>query len=161
MSEETTVEAPPETPSPEPADPNPTETVEFWKQKAREQEKRAKDNAAAAKRLAEIEEAQKTETEKAADRMRTLETERDQAVQEALRFKVAAKFGIGDDDVDLFLTGTDEETLTKQAERLSQRTSDRKKQGNVVPREGTPPREPVDDEMRAFTRQLFDSARST
>ena len=36
-------------------EPKPTETVEFWKAKAREQEKRAKDNAAAATRLAEIE----------------------------------------------------------------------------------------------------------
>lgn len=50
-----------------------TDTVEFWRSKAREQEKRAKDNADAAKRLAEIEAAQKTEEEKAAERVRAAE----------------------------------------------------------------------------------------
>lgn len=99
----------------------PTETVDFWKQKAREQEKRAKENAEAAKRLAEIEEAQKSEAEKSADRLRAAEVERDAALREALRFKVASKHGISDEDADLFLTGSDEETLTKQAERLADR----------------------------------------
>lgn len=118
----------------------------------------AKANAEAAKRLADIEEAQKTEAEKVADKLRTLEAERDAATRDALRFKVASKFGIDDADVELFLTGTDEDTLTKQAERLAQRTSEKKKQGNHVPREGTTPREPQDDEMREFTRNLFRTA---
>ena len=134
----------------------PTETVEFWKQKAREQEKRAKANADAAKRLAEIEEAQKSEAEKAADRMREIERERDEAKRDAVRFKVASKFGISDEDADLFLTGTDEETLTKQAERLSQHSSDRKKNGNVVPREGSTSSAAPDAE-RAAVRDLFAS----
>lgn len=116
--------------------PKPTETVDFWKQKAREQEKRAKENAAAAQRLAEIEQAQMSEAEKAAARLAELESERDNARRDALRFKVASKYGIGDEDADLFLTGSDEETLTKQAERLAARTDERKKQGNRVPEEG-------------------------
>ena len=115
----------------------PTETVDFWKSKAREQEKRAKENAAAAKRLAEIEQSQKSEAEKTADRIKQLESEAESARREALRFKVASKYGIGDEDADLFLTASDEETLTKQAERLSARTAEQKKQGNRVPREGT------------------------
>lgn len=53
--------------------PKPTETVDFWKSKAREQEKRAKENADAAKRLADIEESQKTEEQKAAERIRVAE----------------------------------------------------------------------------------------
>lgn len=117
----------------------------------------AKANADAAKRLAEIEESQKTEAEKAADRIRTLEAEVQAAQRDALRFKVASKFGIGDEDTDLFLTGSDEETLTKQAERLAARVETRKKNGNVVPREGTTPREPSEDPLRAFTRQLFNA----
>lgn len=104
--------------------PAPTETVEFWKAKAREQEKRAKDNAAAAKRLAELEDAQKTEAERAAERIASLEAETTAARAEALRFKVASKHGISDEDADLFLTGTDEETLTKQAQRLAARDED-------------------------------------
>ena len=103
------------------AKPKPTETVEFWKAKAREQEKRAKDNAKAAERLSEIEEAQKSEAEKAADRIRDLEQQLNEANRSSLRFKVASKYGIGDEDADLFLTGSDEETLTKQAQRLADR----------------------------------------
>lgn len=102
----------------------PTETVDFWKQKAREQEKRAKANAEAAQKLAEIEEANKTEQEKQAERLAELEREAQAARAEALRFRVASKFGVSDEDADLFLTGTDEETLTRQAERLAARDED-------------------------------------
>ena len=118
-------------------EPKPTETVEFWKQKAREQEKRAKENATAAQRLADIEDAQKSEAQKAADRIKELEAAASAAQRDALRFKVASKYGIGDEDADLFLTGSDEETLTRQATRLAGRADESKKQGNRVPREGT------------------------
>lgn len=155
MPEETTAESTESTTTTETESaPNPAETVEFWKQKAREQEKRAKANADAAKRLADIEEAQKSEAEKAADRLRQIEAERDEARRDALRFKVASKFGIVDEDADLFLTGSDEETLTKQAERLAKHSSDRKKNGNVVPREGSTSTAVPDDE-RATARALF------
>lgn len=133
----------------------PTETVEFWKQKAREQEKRAKDNAGAAKRLAEIEEAQKSEADKAAERIRSLEGEVENAQRDALRFKVASQYGISDDDTELFLTGSDEDTLAKQAERLGQRSDERKKQGNHAPREGATTRQPGPDEEREAVRELF------
>lgn len=53
-------------PAPEPtAEPKPTETVEFWKQKAREQENRAKSNADAARKLKEIEDRDLTELQRA------------------------------------------------------------------------------------------------
>lgn len=84
----------------------------------------AKANADAAKRLAEIEEANKTEAQKQADRLATLERETQAAKAEALRFKIASKFQINDEDAELFLTGTDEDTLTKQAERLAQRNEE-------------------------------------
>lgn len=44
------------------------------------------------------------------------------ATADALRFRVAAKHGIDEDDADLFLTGTDAETLERQAVRLVERT---------------------------------------
>jgi hypothetical protein len=44
------------------------------------------------------------------------------AVAEALRFRVAAQHGISAEDADLFLTGTDAETLQRQATRLKDRT---------------------------------------
>lgn len=84
----------------------------------------AKANAEAAQRLAEIEEANKTEQEKLAEKLAELEQEATSARAEALRFKIASKFGVSDEDADLFLTGTDEETLTKQAERLAARSED-------------------------------------
>ncbi len=94
----------------------------------------AKANAEAAKRLAEIEESQKSEVEKAAERIATAEAERDAARVEMLRFRVAAKYGISDDDADLFLTGTDEDSLINQAERLAARNA-----------EATSPRAPKPD----------------
>lgn len=135
--------------------PKPSETVDFWKQKAREQEKRAKENAEAAKRLAEIEDANKSDAERAAGRIAELEEALRKQSTEALRFKVASKFGIGDEDADLFLTGSDEETLTKQAERLAAREGERKKQGNNVPREGNNPTSTGDKSGAAFARALF------
>jgi hypothetical protein len=154
MSEQTgeapTEEAPPE------GDPKvfDADYVDKLRKESAKYRTEAKANADAAKRLAEIEEAQKTEAEKVADRLRSLEAERDDAKRDALRFKVASKFGIADDDVDLFLTGTDEETLTKQAERLADRATAARKGGNVVPREGTSA-PAKDDEVREFTRNLF------
>lgn len=44
------------------------------------------------------------------------------ATADALRFRVAAKHNISEEDADLFLTGTDEATLERQAARLSERT---------------------------------------
>ena len=133
----------------------PSETVDFWKQKAREQEKRAKENADAAKRLAEIEESQKSETQKTADRIKQLETEAQSARRDALRFKVASEFGIASERAELLLTGSDEETMRRQAEALKGESDERKKTGNRVPREGRTSSTSGDDEIREFARGLF------
>jgi hypothetical protein len=137
--------------------PKPTETVDYWKQRSRENESKAKANADAAKRLAEIEESQKTEAQKTADRLAAAEKDAADARREALRLRIASRFQIGDEDADLFLTGDDEATLTKQAERLTARESERKKQGNHVAREGNTPSTGT-DEKRAFAQQIFDNA---
>lgn len=81
----------------------------------------------------------------------------------ALRSTVAAEFGISTkkgpkgepSDADLFLTGTDESTLTAQAQRLAERAADRKKQGNVAPKEGASYNSGTDSEERAFASNLF------
>ena len=134
----------------------PTETVDFWKQKAREQEKRAKDNASAAKRLAEIEDAQKTETEKAADRIAKAEAEVATVptkVADALRAHLVALHEIDDDDAELFLTANDPDLLLKQVTRLVGQAGKRK-QSNHVPREGNTPTN-VESDERATARALF------
>jgi hypothetical protein len=72
-------------------------------------------------------------------RVAELEAELNSTRAESMRLRIATEHGITDaDDIDLFLTGTDEETLTKQAKRLADRDADRKKNGNHVPREGQP-----------------------
>lgn len=82
----------------------------------------------------------------------------------ALRASVAAEFGVSTkkgpkgepSDADLFLTGTDESTLTAQAQRLAGREEDRKKQGNFAPKEGTIQNVGgADQDMREFARGLF------
>ena len=65
-----------------------------------------------------------------------------------------AKHGIPDEDAELFLTGSDEATLNRQAERLAGRVDERKKQGNHAPREGNNPAAP-EDQRTEFVRGLF------
>lgn len=132
-----------------------TEKVEVdWKARARDWEKRAKANADAATKLTELEESQKTEAQKLADARDAAISDAAAARAEALRWRVAAKHGISDEDADLFLTGTDEETLTKQAARLAQTTSS-KKNSRVVSREGTTTSKPAESDVREFARNLF------
>ena len=104
-------------PTPTPEAPKPTETVDFWKQKAREQEARAKANATAAQRLAEIEESQKSEAQKQADRIAAAERQAAEAAAESLRYRAAARHGIDEEHFDLLGTGTQED-IDARATRL-------------------------------------------
>ena len=90
------------------------------------------------------------------DRIKDLESKFAATEARALRAEIANAHGISAEDRDLFLTGTDEDTLTAQAERLAARESERKKQGNRVPSEGTNPK-PVENDERAAARSLFGS----
>ena len=126
-----------------PTQPKPTETVDFWKAKAREQEKKARENASARAELDQLREANLSKEEK-------LQRERDDALTqvaqvraEALRWKIAAKHGITDEDAELFLTAADEATLTRQAERLSARIKAEQPEGLFVPAEGRQPSPPA------------------
>lgn len=91
------------------------------------------------------------------DRIAEIEQRAKTAEAKALRAEIANAHGISAEDRDLFLTGVDEETLTAQAKRLSERESERKKQGNHVPREGETKKPPTDN-LRDFTRTLFGEA---
>lgn len=123
----------------------------------REQSKYAdyKDLKAKAAKLDEQEQANLSEIEKAQAKVTATEAERDAARAEALRLRTAVEHGISIEDADLFLTGTDAETLTAQAKRLVDREADRKKNGNHVPREGASAPPQGDESDRAFARSLF------
>ena len=89
---------------------------------------------------------------------RIAELEQKYAASESARLRsdVATLYGITAEDRDLFLTGTDEDTLTAQAKRLAERVAaDVKKRGNVAPKEGGNPAPGGDDSMREFAQQLF------
>ena len=160
MSTEAPAATDPEVPA-EPQEGNEPETfdAEYVKKLRAENAKHrteAKANAKAAEQLAAIEEANKTEAQKAADQLAAAQSDAEQARAEALRFRIASKFQVSDEDADLFLTGTDEETLTRQAQRLTGMAEERKKNGNHVPREGgNPPA--ADSEDRAAVRAIFGS----
>jgi hypothetical protein len=98
------------------------------------------------------------------ERVGSLERELSATRAEALRTSIAARFGISTEkgakgepsDADLFLTGTDESTLTAQAQRLAGRQAESKKQGNVAPKEGATTTAGKDDtELREFAKELF------
>lgn len=103
----------------------------------------------------------------AEERLAALEQELTSTKTEALRAKVAGRYGIsaepgedGKSDADLFLTGTDEDTLIAQAKRLSERESERKKNGNVAPREGNSPAKAAAASPWSGALQAMDQARA-
>src|SRR5699024_8535511 len=124
---------------------------------ARERAKFAdyKDLKSKAAKLDEIEQANKSELEKAAEARQQAEQERDAARADALRFRVASRFGVSDEDTELFLTASDEATLTKQAERLTQRESERKSNGNFASGEGRSTSPGGNNEDEQFVKDLF------
>jgi hypothetical protein len=89
------------------------------------------------------------------ERLASLEGELTTAKANALRSDIAAKHGLSAEDRDLFLTGTDESTLTAQAQRLADREEDRKKQGNVARKEGTTSSTGTNSDEREFAADLF------
>lgn len=109
---------------------------------------------AAKSQLDALSEASKSDLERATETATKAATERDTARAEAMRLRIAVEHGISIEDADLFLTGTDEESLRAQAKRLSDREADRKKNGNRVLSEGTSTR-PTETEDAAFARSLF------
>ncbi len=102
-------------------------------------------------RLDEIEAEELSREEKAAKEAADAKLEAEAARREAVRWRVAARHGLSDEDAELFLTGSDEETLTRQAERLVERTPSPGKGGQPVPGAGERPTKPptVDEQIRA------------
>ena len=113
-----------------------------------------KELKAKASRLDEIEESQKSEAEKVADRLAKADADVaaiPQRVCEALKAHLIKIHEIDQEDAELFLTATDPELLLKQADRLVGQSGKRK---NIVPREGRTPNPAPSDPSRDFLRAI-------
>lgn len=125
-----------------------TDTTD-WASEAKKWEKRAKENKSAADELAALKQSQMTEAERTAARLAEMERETQAARTEARRFRTATRHGISDEDAELFLTATDEETLERQAKALAARSAqsaaprpkadvDQGPRGSALPLNGDP-----------------------
>lgn len=133
--------------------PEPTDVD--WKAKSREWERRAKENKAAADKLAELEEAKKSAEQKTAERL----AEADRKAAEA-DFRVAVSdIATGSGVPVSIAAGPKERTAEAVAEYvkdvLAWADGRSKPKGSYVPNEGRTPKNPAADDMRVFTRQLF------
>jgi gas vesicle protein len=93
--------------------------IEHWRKTAQRNDRTARDNSAAAKRLRELEEASKTDLQKAVDAQRTAELERDALRAEHTRATVAAAHDL-DPELSDFLGDGTEEDITARADQLSE-----------------------------------------
>lgn len=113
---QTPTTAPAEAPTAQDAEPKTFDAdyVSKLRQEAAKYRTEAKANADAAKRLAEIEEAQKTETQKLADRLAAAEKRAQDAELKALRSEIAQAKGVPA----ALLTGSTEDELNASADAL-------------------------------------------
>jgi hypothetical protein len=99
------------------AEPKPTETVDYWKQRARQNETQAKANADAAKRLKEIEDRDLSELQRAQRDREATATENGTLKTELARLRVAVAKGLPA-EIAATLNGANEEELAAHADRL-------------------------------------------
>ncbi|MEW2011401.1 hypothetical protein AB0300_18220 [Microbacterium sp. NPDC078814] len=116
-----------------------------WKAEARKWESRAKQNLAdakanegAAQRLAEIEEAQKTEAQKAQERLEAAEKRAAELELRAARAEVAATKGVPAN----LLSGSTQEELEASADALLAFRGEQQ-QKLIIPNEGKSPQGPI------------------
>lgn len=108
-------EATPNAPAQETQPPTKPETD--WKAEAKKWEVRAKENKTAAERLTALEESQKTEQQKLADRATAAEKAAAEAQHDLMRLRVITETGLPA-DLHEFVTGADEDELRVKATKL-------------------------------------------
>ena len=112
---------------------------------------------AKAARLDEIEDASKTEAQRAAEAQAAAEQRAAQAEARALRREVALEHSLSTADAALLDGITDEDAMRALAARLATVTPARP--GNTAPIEGSTPKQSLDDDRREFVRNLVAGAR--
>lgn len=109
------------------AEPKPTPPAREetdWKAEARKWESRAKENSEAAKRLAEIEDANKSEMQRASEARDAAEARAKAAESAVLRRDVALEHGLSKDDAALLEGVNSEEAMRALAARLAVKQGD-------------------------------------
>ena len=107
--------------------------------KQRESEKAAVDRAKALEaKVREYEDKDKTEAQKLSDAKDAAAAEAAEAKAETIRLRMAMKYGLDEEDLDLLGTG-DEETIEARAKRLSERTQPNEDDARRRPRERLKP----------------------
>ncbi|AKK05233.1 putative DUF4355 family protein (plasmid) [Corynebacterium mustelae] len=96
-----------------------TDDADHWKAQARKWEKRAKENQSAAEKLKEREDAEKSELQKAEERLAEAVKARTDVESRLARSEIALEFGLSKSDADMFLHGS-EEDMRQQAKKLAQ-----------------------------------------
>lgn len=134
----------------EEAETAPEDEVKKWKALARENEKRAKANAEAAKKLAEIEDANKTELEKANTAAAEAAKRAEEAEARALRLEVASEKGL-DGKQAKYLTGATREELEANADQILEDFAPAKKPSDKLPARPKPKAGGAVDDPRELT----------
>lgn len=92
---------------------------EAMRSEMRKQEERAKANKDAAEKLKKLEEAGDAGGQDDADELAKAQQEVAAAQMEVRRYKMAAKYGLSDEQAELYLTDPDEERMEAQAQGLA------------------------------------------
>ena len=155
-------QAPPESQVP-PEPPEPPEPPSFTQEDVNKlvAKARAEERRKASERFGDYDEV-KTSATTAEQRLAELEQRYAAAEAKALRSDIAAAHGISPEDRDLFLTGSDEETLRAQAERLAAHLANRERASSIAPREGANPTSPplgTDEAFAAAIAEALNRAR--
>jgi gamma-glutamyl:cysteine ligase YbdK (ATP-grasp superfamily) len=100
-----------------PQEPDWKAEAEKWKAMARKHEGQAKTNAEAARRLADLEDANKSETQKLADKAAVAEKRAAEAEVKAARYEVASRLGIHSNHLK-YLSGSTAEEIEEAAKAI-------------------------------------------
>lgn len=123
-----------------------------WESRAKENLRNARANEGAAQRLAELEESQKTEAQKTADRLAAAEKRAAELESKAVRAEVAADKGV---PVAL-LSGSTREELEASADALIAFKGEQQKNDFVLPDQGRTPGKAAGSTADSFARFLED-----
>lgn len=103
----------------------------------------------------EMQQSNKSELEKLQDAVSAAEKRATDAESVLARTRIQATHGISNEDAELFLTASDEESLTRQAEALAARLQSMRPVSNYSPREGHLVASPEPSDEEQFVGDLF------